>query len=291
MGKVFTYIAAMVAIFLWGMSFIWTDRLFDCGVPVFTYAFTRMAIAALLLLLFTKFTGKLQKIEPADYKWIFLLGLFEPFLYFIGESFGLKATQSPVVTAVVIATIPLFCIVYERLFCNRKINRLTILGIVMTIPGVLLVALEGGSVSVEHLYGLAFLFLAVFSSIGFSVNAKRLSSKYNSLTIATYQFSIGAVLFLIPFIFGGADGISEEFFTWEVMYPMLMLALFCSCVCFVLWISILRNIGVTRTNIFSALIPVVSAVAAAILGADTMTTLRYGGIAVVIVGVIIAQRD
>lgn len=281
----------MLAIVLWGMSFIWTDRIFDYGVPVFTYAFTRMSIAAVLLLIFTKATGKLQHIEPADYKWLFLLGLFEPFLYFIGESFGLKATQSPVVTAVVIATIPLFCIIYERIFCNRRINRLSILGIIMTIPGVLLVALEGGSSSVDHLYGIAFLLLAVFSSIGFSVNAKRLSAKYNSLTIATYQFAIGAVLFLPPFLFGGTAGINEQFFSWEVLYPLLMLALFCSCVCFVLWIGILRNIGVTRTNIFSALIPVVSAVAAAILGADIMTNLRYCGIAIVILGVIIAQRD
>ena len=58
-----------------------------------------------------------------------------------------------------------------------------------------------------------------------------------------------------------------------------------------LFADFLRNIGITRTNLFSALIPVVSAVAAAILGADIMTNLRYCGIAIVILGVIIAQRD
>ena len=47
----------------------------------------------------------------------------------------------------------------------------------------------------------------------------------------------------------------------------------------------------TRTNIFSALIPAVSAVGAAMLGQEEITLMSVIGIAVVTAGVIIAQRQ
>ena len=46
-----------------------------------------------------------------------------------------------------------------------------------------------------------------------------------------------------------------------------------------------------KANIFSALIPAVSAVGAAMLGQETITVVTAGGIGVVIAGVIIAQKN
>ena len=47
----------------------------------------------------------------------------------------------------------------------------------------------------------------------------------------------------------------------------------------------------TRTNIFSALIPAISAVGATMLGQEEITVMSVIGIAVVTAGVIIAQRQ
>ena len=55
--------------------------------------------------------------------------------------------------------------------------------------------------------------------------------------------------------------------------------------------SFIKNLGMTRTNIFSALIPAVSAVGAAMLGQEEITLMSAIGIAVVTAGVIIAQRQ
>jgi drug/metabolite transporter (DMT)-like permease len=46
----------------------------------------------------------------------------------------------------------------------------------------------------------------------------------------------------------------------------------------------------TKTNIFSALIPAVSAVGAAMLGQEQITLMSVVGITVVTAGVIIAQK-
>ena len=104
--KVFT--AIFLAIFFWGFSFIWTNQILLEDIPVFTFIFFRMFIAGALLFVFSKVTGKLQKIEKGDYKLLFLMAFFEPFIYFIGETFGLKATNSPTLSALIIALIPIF---------------------------------------------------------------------------------------------------------------------------------------------------------------------------------------
>lgn len=45
------YLAATIAIILWGFSFVWTNSLLINEVPVFTYLFIRLAIAGILLLI------------------------------------------------------------------------------------------------------------------------------------------------------------------------------------------------------------------------------------------------
>ena len=52
------YAAILLTVFLWGMSFLWSDSVLDQGVPVFTFIFTRMVIAATALMLFSVLTGK-----------------------------------------------------------------------------------------------------------------------------------------------------------------------------------------------------------------------------------------
>jgi drug/metabolite transporter (DMT)-like permease len=71
----------------------------------------------------------------------------------------------------------------------------------------------------------------------------------------------------------------------------LSLAVLCSCLCFGLWISSIGKLGITRTNIFSALIPAVSAVGAFALGQEELSGIRIAGIAIVIAGVILAKKE
>ena len=102
---------------------------------------------------------------------------------------------------------------------------------------------------------------------------------------------IGAAFFLPFFLGWGLDGVNSTLFSSEVMVPLLSLAVLCSCVAFFFWVNAIKDLGMTRTNIFSALIPAVSAVGAAMLGQEEITLMSVIGIAVVTAGVIIAQRQ
>ena len=287
-----TYTLTILAIILWGFSFVWTNDIIQKGIPVFTFLFIRLALAGTLLFAFAKLTGKLQPIAKKDVKFLILMAFFEPFIYFIGETYGIKATDSAVLSAVIIATIPIASLFVEKMFYKVPYTIYKVFGTAITLPGIVMVIMKNGeSTSVDHYWGIALLFLAVAGATGYSSVVRKLSGNYNSITITTYQFVIGAAFFLPFFLGWGLDGVNSTLFSTEVMVPLLSLAVLCSCVAFLFWVNAIKNLGMTRTNIFSALIPAVSAVGAAMLGQEEITLMSVIGIAVVTAGVIIAQRQ
>lgn len=287
-----TYTLTILAIILWGFSFVWTNDIIQKGIPVFTFLFIRLALAGSLLFAFAKITGKLQKIAKKDVKYLILMAFFEPFIYFIGETYGIKATDSAVLSAVIIATIPIASLFVEKIFYKVPYTVYKVLGTALTLPGIVMVIMKSGeSTSVGHYWGIALLFLAVAGATGYSSVVRKLSGNYNPVTITTYQFVIGAAFFLPFFLGWGLDGVNSTLFSKEVMVPLISLAVLCSCVAFLFWVNSIKDLGMTRTNIFSALIPAVSAVGAAMLGQEEITLMSAIGIAVVTAGVIIAQRQ
>ena len=116
-------------------------------------------------------------------------------------------------------------------------NMYKVTGILLTLPGIGMVVFQDGNMTVEHIYGLALLFMAVIASISYSMTVKKLSAKYNTLTITTYQFVIGSIFFLPFFLLFGLDGLTPSFFSFDILSPLLSLAILCSCV------SCYREIG------------------------------------------------
>ena len=286
--KVFA--AVFLAIFFWGFSFIWTNQILLEQIPVFTFIFFRMAIAGLLLFIFSKATRKLQKVDRKDWGLMLLMAFFEPFIYFIGETFGLQATNSPTLSALIIALIPIFALGSGVFFYKEKISLINIFGILATVPGILLMVFHTGDMTPEYWWGIALLFLAIFGSVGYS-SVVRLLSKYNSFTIATYQFVFGALLFF-PFFLGfNGDYDTTQVFQANIFTPLISLAVLCSCVSFVFWIFTIKSLGIARSSIFTSLIPAVSAVGAYLYGYETFTWQQLLGIAIVILGVVFTQKS
>lgn len=284
---VFVYITT--AIILWGFSFIWTNQLIEADIPVFTFIFFRMLMAGTLLALFSLAIKKMQKVKGKDFLWMMLMAFFEPFIYFIGETFGLKATNSPTLSALIVATIPIFAMSSEIIFYKVKISWVNLLGVLVTIPGILLMVLNSGKLTADYWWGIALLFLAVLGSVGYTTVVRKLTEKYNSYTLTAWQFLLGALYFLPCFLAGNNGYPIVSIFTGEIIVPLLMLAVLCSCLAFVLYVNSIREIGITRSSIFTSLIPGVAALGAYIYGIEKFTPIQLLGIAVVVMGVIFTQ--
>ncbi len=289
--KILVYIAVCTAVILWGFSFVWTNSLLIKGFPVYSLVFFRMAIAALVLSVVSFAGKKIQQVKRRDIGWFLLLVLLEPFIYFIGETFGLKIINSPTLGSIIISTIPIFASIAGLLIYKEKITAINIFGIGITLPGILLVVFQDGAINVSHYTGIFLLFIAVFAAVGYSVVVKKLAETYNSYTIVTYQHLLGAIYFLPFFLINDYSTFSFDSLTSDIIKPILYLAILCSGLAFILFITAIKELGIARTNIFTALVPVVSAFGAYMLGHDTLNIRKVTGIIIVVAGVIVAQRQ
>jgi len=290
-ASVKSYAAIVFAELCWGFSFIGTQQLAgEQQIPVFILIFVRMLISGVAMVAISLIARRSMKIARSDLKWFLLLAFFEPFLYFIGETFGIKATNSPTLSALIIAIIPIVTMFADMLFYKTRIAAIAKVGVLITLPGTLLMVLKKDPSTSVYWWGIALLMLAVFSSCGYSITVRRLVDKYSAITINTWQFCLGAVFFLPFFLLTKGDYPVATLFKAPAVGPLLFLAILCSCGAFSCYVFALKHIGITRACIFSATIPIVSAVASYFMGIETFSWVELLGIAIVISGVILAQR-
>ena len=284
------YIASTFAITLWGMSYIWTDQLIALGIPVFYFVFVRILMAGVILFLFNTAYGRIKRIQKKDLPKFLLLAFFEPFIYFICETYGLKETGSPTLSAMIIATIPIFSIGAGIIFFKEKISLMNITGIMLSLVGIVMVAMSKGELGENVIWGVVLLLIAVLSEVGHASITKSLAGNYSSQIIVMYQFLIGSVYLFPLFIWKGiGDFDVNTYFTPEVWYPIICLAILCSSLAFSLWVSTIKNLGVAKSSIFSALIPVAAALIAWAIGHEHLNPRQWCGIAISTLGVILSQ--
>jgi len=281
------YLAIFISTIFWGFSFIWTKIVLIHLGPITTILF-RLIISTILLFIVSSSFKKIQKVASADWKTIFLLALFQPFLYFIGENIGLTYTSSTV-AAVIIATIPLFSPIASFLFLKERIGIMNLLGILISIVGVFFVIIKPDlSFSVSPI-GISLFLLAVFSAIAYSIVVVRLAGKYNVYTLVTYQNAIGVLLF-IPIFFGFEyHSFLQVSFSWDFVIPLLELAIFASSLAFLFFTYGIQNLGVVRANTLANIIPVFTAIFAYFIIGERLNFFNTLGIAVVICGLFLSQ--
>lgn len=279
--------AAILSMIFWSFSFVWIKIVYEAYGPLTTVLF-RLLISTGLMLVFTILSRKLQKIQPGDLKMFVLLAFFEPFLYFMGESYGLKYVSSTV-ASVIVATIPLFSPIAAWYFYKEKLSRTNLFGLVITFFGVSLVVLDTSFNFTASPLGVALEFFAVFGAIGYASVLKGISHRYNTFTIITYQNLIGAVFFLPFWLIFEMNDFTQVAFNAKAFWAIIKLAIFASTFAFILFTYSVRNMGINKSNTFINVIPICVAVFAYMILGDRLNFHQMVGIAIVISGLFLAQ--
>ncbi|GAB4311396.1 MAG: DMT family transporter [Bacteroidales bacterium] len=281
------YISVILAMLLWGMSFVWTAVVLEYYKPV-TVIFLRLSISALFMFFFLKSTRKWVVIERKDRLLFFTSALFNPFLYFLGENYGVLLT-SPTISAVVIATIPLFVPIGGVLILKEKMPLLTGAGLLVSFTGVLVMLLNRNLQFDAQQAGVGALFGAVASAVIYTILLKKLSHNYPPFFIIAVQNIIGVVLFLPLFLTFDLTHFLSVRPDAKAVISLIALALFCSSLAFVFFTIAMRDLGVNRANIFSNLIPVFTALFSWFLVDEIIGSQKIAGILFVVTGLMIAQ--
>ena len=282
------YVAIMFAMLFWGLSFVWIKHLLNNNFPVFTIVFIRLVLASAVFMTLLKCQKKLQKIARADYKDFFLLAFFEPFLYFIGEDFGLQQVDASF-AAVIIALIPIVISITMYFYEHAPIRWEFVVGTVISVVGVLMLTMSANGHIDFNLRGTLLLGVAVLAASGYSVQLTRLLKKYNPATVTTWQNFIAIPMFL-PFVLI-FDVKHWGTLTWDAsaVFSLVCLALLCSAGAYMLYSYSVKQLTVTKTSIFTNLIPIVTLLAAASIGQEMFTQTKFWGILVIVAGVTFSQ--
>ncbi|NOR88085.1 MAG: EamA family transporter, partial [Bacteroidales bacterium] len=243
------YLSIIASMIFWSFSFIWSKEALAIYSPL-TILFFRLSLASLTLLSFAKIIGKLDKVEKGDWKYFLLLSFFEPFLYFLGETYGLQRV-SPTIASVLIATIPLFLPFVGYYVFKEKLTGFKITGTALSFTGVLLVIINADMNLNADIWGILLLLVAVFSAVSYTTLVNKLAHKYNAFTIVGWQ-SLLALIGFAPlfFIFEWTEA-SNIGLVWEGVRPILLLGLFASIFAFVFFTYSIKKLGVTKAGIFS----------------------------------------
>ena len=271
----------------WSFSFIWTRVAIHSFHPM-TLITLRLVIASILLFIVAKSSGKLQKLRREDFKWFILLAFFEPFLYYVGETYGLTTVESTL-AAVIISTIPLFAPVLAFVILRERIGWATIIGILVSLIGVFFVIYEPGGGFKANPWGVVLMFMAVFSAICYATVLRKIPTHYNNMNVIFYQSLLGLIFFIPTFFLTDYPTIQTLKVTNESLFALLMLSVFASVIAFVLFAGAVRKVGVSRTNVFVNLIPVFTAILSWMILDEIITISKWFGIAVVVVGLFVSQ--
>ncbi len=287
LSRLVTYILLVSAMVFWGMSFIWAKIVFQSFHP-FTVMVGRLLISSCFLIVWDYWQTRELSIKWEYLKIFALLAFFQPFLYFVGESYGLFYVSSTV-AAIIIATIPVVTPLFTYLFLKERLTVIGLLGLLVSFIGVLLVVLNSNSSLVISLKGILFLIFAVLASIAYVVAFKKMSHRYRGVTILKYQNLLGTLYFLPFAYFLERDSFFLSKVTFDVLINLLLLAGFASTLAFLFFNKAIKDLGVNKTNAFTNTIPIFTAIFAWIILGERIDMQTIVGVLIVITGVLLAQ--
>ena len=282
-----THVAGIVAMIIWGLSFIWSTQVYENLNPTATI-FLRLVVATIF---FTSilFIFRLNERIKKEHLGLFALAaLFEPFLYFIFEGYGLKNT-SPIIGSAIVAMIPLVTPIGAAIFLKERLTPMNIVGLFVSFFGVVTMLLNKNMVFTASPKGVLFLSGAVLVAVGYSIALLKLTRLYKPLTITWMQNIIGMIYF-IPLVLLMEHFEPSNFSNMkEYIIPTVCLGVFCSAIAYALWAFAYSKLGASKANVYNNLIPVFTAIFSYFIIRESLTSQKIIGIILVVLGLVLSQ--
>ncbi|MFA9372981.1 MAG: DMT family transporter [Poseidonibacter sp.] len=289
MAKKFSFIGILslvFAMFIWGSSFIALKSAMNDLSP-FTVIFLRMLVASACFVYFIKDFIKYE-FSKKDIKYILLLALFEPCLYFVFEAKALQftsASQAGMITSLM----PVITAMAAGYFLKEIITKQFILGSVIAMAGAIWLSLQATTtVSAPNpLLGNFFELLAMACAAGYTIVARYLSDRYSALFITAIQVFIGAIFFFPFFLY---EYVTMDLnFTLNAILCTLYLGIVVTLLGYGLYNYALTKIEASKAAMFIYLIPIFTLILAAMILGEKLSIIELIACVTILSGVFISE--
>ena len=247
---------------IWGLPYLFIKIAVDAGLTPGFVAWSRVALAALVLLPIAYRTGALRGLPLG---WLALFAATEIAIPFPLIGFGEQRIASSL-TAILIASLPLVVAMLALRFDRSEQPTATrLVGMLVGLAGVAaLVGIDLGGSSSELIGAAAVLVATVGYAVGPLIVKHRLSET-DPLGPVTAAVAIASIM-LLPF--GVADWPSSAP-GFDAVSSIVVLGLVCSALAFMCFFRLIAEVGPSRASVITYINPIVAvALGVAILGED-----------------------
>jgi len=221
------------------------------------------------------------------------LGLVQPVLYFLCESYGISLTNATV-SGVIIALVPIAALGAGALFLHEKPTLRQIAFSLLSIAGVVVMTLQQSAGGAVQPLGILLLIGAVLSGVGFNILSRGLSQRFSALERTYVMMGVGFVCF------SGLALAETRFDLTLLAAPLQSHTFLASMIYLSLFSSILAFLGlnyastvlpVSKTTAFCNLTTVLSVFAGVVSLGESFTVVSLAAAVVIILGVVGVQRS
>jgi drug/metabolite transporter (DMT)-like permease len=282
-------LALVLMVVLWGINFpIAKAALHELSPLAFNGL--RYPCAALVVLIALQWRGGVQWPAAGDRLRVILLGLFGNLIYQQFFIFGLDQTRAGT-ASILLASTPIITALFSSVVGHEQPHTGTWLGVIATFAGIALVVSLGTSAGANgdyHLLGNLLMLGASLSWAGYTVGSRTLIQRYGALLFTAWTLWVGTVALVIA---GLPDLLRTDLRAVSAAgwFGVVYAGAFSIGVAYLIWYYGVRQLGNTRTAVFSNLVPVVALAAAWIYLGEVPGIGQVLGTIVIIGGVTLAQ--
>lgn len=292
-------IAVIIGNSIFGFSFLFSKTALQITIPSVMLAirFTTAFVVLNLVVLFGKMLKKKDgeslvafSLKGKPVRYVMLLSLFQPVIYFFAESYGITYTSSAF-AGTIIAVVPVMGIILDVLIMHSKVTGKQILCAVGSVVGVAITTLGAENMKSSAL-GLFLLLFAVVSGSSFYVLSKKAGEYFSALERTYVMFGVGSFAYLLLGAFQ-ARGHYEELVVSAVSTPafwgcILYLSVVSSVVAFLLLNFGSSYISVSQSSLFANFATVISIAAGIVIVHEPFNLQQIIGAAIILVSVYVA---
>ncbi len=278
--------ALVVAMIVWASSFIAIKATLPYIEPM-SIIFGRMFVASLCFVYFIKRFSK-YNFTKKDIKYIAIMVIFEPCLYFIFEAQALQYTtagQAGMITSMM----PLITAIGAGIFLNELISKKLILGSVIAIFGAVWLSLSGtiDASATNPLLGNSLEFMAMICGAGYAISIRHLVKKFSPLFLTAVQSFVGFVFFA-PWAIWDYHTTDMDFNLTAILW-IVYLGVVVTLGGYGLFNFALSRMEVSKASMFINLIPIFTLILAFLILGETLTYIEMSASGIILLGVGITQ--
>ena len=279
-----------VCVLVWALAF----PFIKIGLEEFSFVnltimrfFIVCIVFSLLILIFPK---KFSKLNKKDIIQIFLLGFFGVIVYHLCLNYG-EQLVSPGAASLIIATIPIYIIIFAKIFLKEKIGVIKLVGVIIALFGVLIISIWGKEetiIEIQFIFAAFAIFIAAIMGAIYTIAGKKFLDKYSPLSLTAYAMIFGSIG-LIPLI-SKSLFIEVTNLSFNGWFAIIFLGSFSTVIGYAIWYIALQMKNASEISVYLYVIPIVATIVSYFWFKENITILFILGALLVILGLVLVNK-